>query len=174
MVGTGQQTKTRGLAEELAETLDQGIEVIGSLSDAVYRKDGPRSSVGAHFRHNLEFVLGFLNGIEAGSTDYAARGRDERIAGDRDHAISTMRDAAAKLRRISPVDPASPMKVRSEAIAAIECASSVGREIEFLVSHTIHHYALIAFKLELLGIAVPANFGVAPSTIRFWTNEGEN
>ncbi len=172
MVGTGQKTKTHGLAGELAATLEQGIEVVASLSDAVFRNDGPRSSVGAHIRHNLEFVLGFLNGIEAGSVDYAARERDERIATDREYAVAAMRSAARTLRGVAESDLMKTLDIRSE-INAIDCASSVGRELEFLVSHTIHHYALISFKLELLGIAVPANFGVAPSTIRFWSEESE-
>ncbi len=174
MVGTGQQTKTRGLAEELAAVLGQGIDVVAAVSDAVYRHDGPRSSVGAHFRHNVELVIGLLNGIETGSVDYAARERDERIATDRDHAIAAMRTAADGIRQIGAGELQATLMVRSETDSRIECVSSVGRELEFLVSHTVHHYALIAFKLELLGISVPADFGVAPSTVRFWTNKGEN
>lgn len=174
MVGTGQKTKAHGLAEDLAATLDQGIEVIAALSDAVYRHDGPRSSIGAHFRHNLEFVLGFLNGIGMGSVDYAARERDERIAMDREHAIAAMQKAGDGIRRLGAGDLRTVISVRSETDSSFACVSSVGRELEFLVSHTIHHYALIGFKLEVLGITVPANFGVAPSTIRFWSQQGED
>jgi uncharacterized damage-inducible protein DinB len=42
--------------------------------------------------------------------------------------------------------------------------SSVGRELAFVVSHTIHHCAVIALLLRDLGVAVPPRFGYAPST----------
>lgn len=44
--------------------------------------------------------------------------------------------------------------------------SSIGRELQVLCSHTIHHYALIAFILAAQGIRVKEDLGVAPSTIR--------
>ena len=43
--------------------------------------------------------------------------------------------------------------------------SSVGRELQFLVSHTVHHYALIRLLLEDHGIYAGEEFGVAPSTL---------
>ena len=51
------------------------------------------------------------------------------------------------------------------------CASSIERELEFLQSHTIHHYALIGFKLRAFGFDLPVEFGVAPSTLRFWNRQ---
>jgi hypothetical protein len=42
--------------------------------------------------------------------------------------------------------------------------STLARELRALASHTIHHYALVAVVLRLRGVAVPAHFGVAPST----------
>ena len=44
--------------------------------------------------------------------------------------------------------------------------STVGRELRFLMSHTLHRYALIAAILRLGGEPVPAGFGVALSTLR--------
>jgi hypothetical protein len=43
--------------------------------------------------------------------------------------------------------------------------SSVGRELQMLSSHAVHHFALIGFILGLLGVTLPPNFGVAPSTL---------
>ena len=45
-------------------------------------------------------------------------------------------------------------------------ASSIGRELGFLLSHTIHHCALIAVMMRLRGLATPPGFGVAPATMR--------
>ena len=44
--------------------------------------------------------------------------------------------------------------------------STVHRELQFILSHTIHHYALISVICQLWGYAVPEGFGVAPSTLK--------
>lgn len=46
--------------------------------------------------------------------------------------------------------------------------SSLKRELQFLLSHTIHHYSLIALALRLQGFEPGAAFGVAPSTLKNW------
>jgi hypothetical protein len=45
----------------------------------------------------------------------------------------------------------------------------MARELEFLLSHTVHHYAIVAILCRLQGIAVDDGFGVAPSTLRHRT-----
>ena len=42
--------------------------------------------------------------------------------------------------------------------------TTVARELAFVVSHTIHHSALVAVLLEHGSRRVPARFGVAPTT----------
>ena len=44
--------------------------------------------------------------------------------------------------------------------------SSINRELQYLVAHTVHHYALIGFILRLQGIVPPEDFGIAPSTLQ--------
>ena len=44
--------------------------------------------------------------------------------------------------------------------------STLARELAFVVSHTIHHQAIIAVLLALHGHAVPERFGHSPSTPR--------
>lgn len=43
--------------------------------------------------------------------------------------------------------------------------SSLGRELQFLSSHTLHHYALIKLLLDDTGLDLGPEFGVAPSTL---------
>ena len=40
--------------------------------------------------------------------------------------------------------------------------STLGRELAYVNSHTIHHQALIAVLLELAGVPVPDHLGLAP------------
>ncbi len=45
--------------------------------------------------------------------------------------------------------------------------STVGRELQFLVSHTVHHFAIIAVMHSSQGIELPPDFGIAPSTLKY-------
>jgi uncharacterized damage-inducible protein DinB len=44
--------------------------------------------------------------------------------------------------------------------------SSLGRELAFVLNHTVHHQALLAVLLAVQGRRVPVGFGYAPSTPR--------
>jgi hypothetical protein len=50
---------------------------------------------------------------------------------------------------------------------AVWCRSSVSRELQFLLSHTVHHYALIAMTLRAAGVELDEELGVAPSTLAY-------
>ena len=43
--------------------------------------------------------------------------------------------------------------------------SSIGRELAFVASHTVHHFALLAAHCQQHGIPTPADFGKAPATV---------
>ena len=45
--------------------------------------------------------------------------------------------------------------------------SSTSRELQSLMSHTTHHFALIAMMLRTRGLSVERDFGVARSTLRY-------
>lgn len=178
------------LAQNVAEILQQGADLLGAVSDEFYSKaeknafaDG--GAIGVHFRHCLEFVNCFLNGARCSSSssggggrvDYDKRARDHRIEANRTHAIHEYKKAIQILENMVMTEAGNTLLVRAEDIASEDenedfwCASSVERELEFLQSHTIHHYALIAFKLRSFGFELPAEFGVAPSTLRFWRQQ---
>ena len=44
--------------------------------------------------------------------------------------------------------------------------STVGRELAYVLSHTIHHNAIIGSMVKALGGVLPERFGYAPSTVR--------
>ena len=55
----------------------------------------------------------------------------------------------------------------AETTPGIATSTSVLRELEFLLSHTIHHYALVAVMARLQGHEPLATFGIAPSTLKY-------
>lgn len=171
------------LAESVAEALRQGASLLGEMTDEIYVAGETASgagktggAIGGHFRHCLEFVNCFLACAAVGKIDYAKRKRNRRIEIDRLFAIDECRAAVRAMENYSAVETGKTLLVKPEDIAEkagedFWCASSVERELEFLQSHTIHHYALIAFKLRAMNFDVPPQFGVAASTLRFWTAE---
>ena len=44
--------------------------------------------------------------------------------------------------------------------------SNIGRELAYCVGHAIHHYAIIQLISSHLGVEVPEEFGIAPSTLK--------
>jgi hypothetical protein len=47
----------------------------------------------------------------------------------------------------------------------VTALTSPDRELAFVISHTVHHNAIIGILAKLLGAEVSAEFGYAPSTI---------
>jgi uncharacterized damage-inducible protein DinB len=159
--------------------LRQGIELLRRLDDTTYADLGASpfpGGVGAQLRHCIDFFDCFLASLDDGRVDYTRRRRDPRLERDRGHAESRMRALADALAALDPSASDRELLVRSEEAENERWTrSTVRRELDFLVSHTIHHYALIVALLRLGGHAVPAEldgFGVAPSTLRHWRESG--
>ncbi len=177
---TGMDVKLHNLlAESVAQILRQAVEVLSEIDDELYRGGANGGALGDHFRHCLEFVNGFLSGVQIGKIDYNLRPREPRLETDRRYAADEFRRAIKNLRTLATqTEAGKSLLVKPEDIAQADradfwCRSSLERELEFMQSHTIHHYALIAFKLRAEGFAVAPEFGVAPSTLRFWAAEQE-
>ena len=161
--------------------LEQGVALIDGLADEAYTGSpgGPYAGgVGAQFRHCLDFYGCFLHGLDAGRIDYRRRERDPRIETDRAHAAAQTRTICDSLRGLTREKLDRPLAVRAEEFvpgAEEWSGSSGGRELQFLISHTIHHYALIAMLLAHRGYDVTRRFpelGVAPSTLEHWQASG--
>ena len=128
------------------------------------------SSAGAHLRHVLECYRCFLGGRKSGRVDYDARQRERRIETCCEHAGAVIAEVVSGLESLRPAEIRKPLEVRVDAAAWRDpentwSRSSVARELQFLLSHTVHHYALIAMILRGHGFEPGADFGVAPSTL---------
>ena len=149
--------------------IGQARALVASLDDARFCASDPRrSSVGAHLRHVIDCYRCFLRGYEEGRIDYDGRQRDPGIECDREVAARAL-DQLDKGFGSLPVDLERPLQVRVDAAAWGTSLhwqhSTLGRELQFLVSHTVHHFALIALLLRQQGFEPDADFGIAPSTL---------
>ena len=170
------------LTQTLSGVLRQGFDLLNKIDDRLYNAAANNSSmnggaIGGHFRHCIEFVNCFLNGIESGRIDYEKRERNLRIEIEREFAMAEILRISDALEISTLPENGNKLLVKPEDLTGNKdfwCESSIERELEFLQSHTIHHYALVAFKLRSLDITVPPDFGIATSTLRFWANETKN
>jgi hypothetical protein len=149
--------------------LDQALDLLDRVDDERYRASRAGwSPVAAQLRHVIEHYQCFLEGLPAGRIDYDARRRDPTIERSRARA----REAVLALRAgfdavTGPLD--RPMAVQMQCAAddpaPVWCHSTVGRELQFLVSHSVHHFALIRLLVEPDGVDLGEEFGIAPSTL---------
>jgi hypothetical protein len=158
--------------------LRQGIDLLGQIDDDMYLKavaPYAASGVGKHIRHNLDHYEMFLAGLPAGSIDYDSRQRDPRVETDRHYATQKMLSIISRLEGIKPqrLDDAISVKMNegeeTEEVS-LHSQSTIRRELQFLLSHTVHHYALIAIILKIQGFDCDEDFGVAPSTLKYQQN----
>ena len=145
--------------------LRQGVALLGKLDDATFR-----TSIGPQLRHCLDFYGSFLRGLAARRIDYDTRERDPLVESSRRIARRRYAEVIAALEEITSADSCSALMVRSEADTLPSgepewSPSSVRRELQFLLSHTVHHHALVKELLRARGRAVGDDFGVAPSTL---------
>lgn len=152
----------------LKTELERAAIIALSLDADIYRSIGDRSgSIGSHIRHDLEMVECFLDGLADSLIDYSSRKRDAAVENDPTAAAAKTRTIVERLSIASGLE-SETILVRSESDAAAFHRSTVGRELDFLYSHTVHHHALINERLREFGIEAGPEFGVAPSTLRYW------
>ncbi len=123
------------------------------------------SSIGQHLRHCIEHYEELFRALHEDSTaNYESRPRDPQLEQDPGLArtrIGSLRKALAKL-----APGRRGLRVRDQGPGPA-ADSSIERELQFLASHTVHHFALIALIARRAGLPVPVDFGMAPSTLRF-------
>ncbi len=159
-----------GQAHDLLEKMPAGLY-------AARPANFERGGVGAHLRHVLDHYDAFLDGLDSGRIDYDARERDPETEIDIEVARARLGHTITRLAAtFSRADIASSGADRKIEVAMdlggrpsgnrSSSVSSLGRELQYLVAHTVHHFALMAVALRFAGHEPGAEFGVAPSTLR--------
>jgi len=153
------------------DTLVQGYNLIESMDDCTYVSVPTHvkaSSIGAHYRHHLEHVQILLQNLHDTTVDYDCRPRSCKIEQDRQFALCYTQKLIEQIKNLTEHDLDKTLVVAHRTCTQDEtrCApSTLRREILFLVSHTIHHYALIKLIAESFGAHIHKHFGVMPSTL---------
>lgn len=123
------------------------------------------ASCGDHYRHIIQHYLAFFAGLSADEIDYDLRDRAAEMAHDRDAALSALGEIRRQLLVLNASD--EPIRVRQNydpTMPGEPVTSGIRRELQFLLSHTVHHFALIGIAAKALGVILPDGFALAPST----------
>lgn len=158
------------------EFLRQGRELIARLDDGLYCASVPplsQSGVGVHFRHCLDYYRCFLAGLPSRRIDYDARLRDPQLETDRRIGMERIDQLSQQLHSAAELDADLRLLISVDNPAGehrdlLWSPSTLMRELQSLISHTVHHYALIAMLLRSRGCEPDPEFGVAPSTLEHW------
>lgn len=154
----------------LADVLAQLADVVRVLPDRAYAAPGPHGvsgSIGGHVRHCLDHVLALEQALVSRRIDYDARLRGGCIETNRRAALDLLDGVRARLLTLDDRWLPGLVSVESQLAPGerrVETRSTIGRELAFVISHTIHHNAIINVLLHHAAHATPTGFGYAPST----------
>jgi len=152
-------------------TLEQALRVLSELSDGAYRSVSRAAggTIGAHLRHIADHIDALRYGCNSGVVDYDRRTRGGPIEHSCEAGKAYLRQAQQWLKSLPEQQLQTPLRVRSDMGLGeprlVEHSSHLGRELMFVFSHAVHHYALIDIIARDLGHRLPAEFGVAPATL---------
>lgn len=167
------ETSPSSYVQPLEQCLHQLARFIASVSPAQYAQTppgAPSGSIGAHVRHILDHIDALGKGLTSGLIAYDRRERGTAVESDPTAAQEQIKSLLTKISAIKESDLEKPIGVElvlSSDKPAQQMPSTLARELAFVLSHTVHHHAMIRFLAETNGIGVEDWFGYAPSTIQY-------
>jgi uncharacterized damage-inducible protein DinB len=150
--------------------LDDIAAIVMSIGEAAYvaRPIAEVSgSIGEHVRHCLDHISVLVGAAPSMPLSYDRRERGTAVERDPAAALRLIMRLKSAIDRWHERSLDEPLCVSSMLTAAGDSVtgwSTLGRELAFVNSHTIHHQAMIAVLLSLLGLEVPDRLGLAPAT----------
>jgi hypothetical protein len=156
--------------QPLAGLLKQMRSMIERMDDDDYLRPAPgRSSggVGGHVRHCLDHVGALVNATRTGLVEYDRRRRGTDLESCRIAALHQIDELTDRLAVLDASMLDEPLLVETQIDPAgtmILTRSTVCREVAFVISHTIHHNAIVAQLLAGRSLVLDARFGLAPAT----------
>jgi uncharacterized damage-inducible protein DinB len=152
--------------------LDELDDLLGQVPPDVYRARfaaDVSGSIGEHVRHCLDHVSALLGADPSTTLSYDRRQRGTAVETEPAAAVRQilqLKNAFDAWSSRSLDDPISVRSIVTPSGDSVTVRSTLARELAFVVSHTIHHQALIGLLLAVHGQAVPERFGHSPSTPR--------
>lgn len=161
----------------LAKLVDDNVSMLGDavqlIEQLIDRAEGDgtvgyANGVGPHLRHILDHFDNFLDGLASGLIDYDDRERCQQTELSPGFGLRRLRAVIQRLRGLHLDALPATVRVRlcTDAGSPGEVTGSTpARELQFLQSHGVHHFALMRRILDERGIRTHDDFGKAPATV---------
>ena len=152
---------------ELLDDLVDSLVAIGPSHYVARPVPGASGSIGEHVRHTLDHIAALLkaDGFEPLSYDHRQRGTavetDLHAADEQIFHLMALAERHSKRSLDEQLQVTARLSAEGDEVTSW---STLGRELAFVASHTVHHQAQIALLMAVQGIHVPRRFGYAPST----------
>jgi hypothetical protein len=118
----------------------------------------------------LDHFLCLAEGVRIGQVNYDRRRRNSQL----ESSVACARLATEGL--IEELGELSRDTLQRECVVTYNVAygesegeavrSNLAREVMFCVGHAIHHYAILKLLCAAVGLRLPYEFGIAPSTLK--------
>lgn len=159
--------------------LNQLEDVVRQISESDFTKPSPslsQSTVGQHLRHTLEFFLCLEQGFHHGLVNYDKRAHDKLIETDKFialGAIQRINDFVGAQHQDQPLKLEVGYERHNENCITID--TNYFRELTYNIEHAVHHMAIMKIGIREVAsyVKLPAEFGIAVSTIRHQEHESQ-
>lgn len=123
------------------------------------------SSIGSHIRHILDFYECLLLNSDGNKIDLTARSRNKSVESDCSCAQDYLNLVIGKLRATSFDINDTVLVIDDLGLGKTEILYTYGALLAQANSHTIHHYAIMNYIFDSLGIEMKdSEFGYNPTT----------
>ena len=156
----------KALLQTNVDALKEGVELISVLEPGQYTKGFKpafQSTIGAHFRHVVEHYRCFFKQMSEGVFCYDERDREQILECEADYAIESINKIINQFADVSDIAFEQTYTLKDEQ-SPNPVETNLQRELLFMQSHTIHHYAMIAAMTRSFGNQPQEDFGVAITT----------
>lgn len=121
------------------------------------------SSIGEHMRHILDHYQALMLGWESKYVDYNQRTRHSKVESDIQLVRACWQQVNQWLNTLTDSEQTTSIQVFTEHNLV---QSTLARELSFVSSHAVHHFAFVKQLVANFNIRLPAELGVAPATIK--------
>ncbi len=164
---------TQSLNAAAKDVLQQGCMFLESIGEEMYSRplEGEFAAcLGAHYRHVLDHFLCLAEGMRTGQVNYDQRRRNPQMESSVTCARLVTEDLIDEFGGLSSEilqsECAVTYSVGYDETEAEAVRSNLAREVMFCVGHAIHHYAILRILCAGVGVKLPYEFGIAPSTLK--------
>lgn len=165
------------LSEACNDILNQLSNIVRQLDEKDFVRPSSalsKATLGQHLRHTLEFFLCLEQGFVTGTVNYDERAHDQLIETDKFIALNAIERIGEFIKKQRADKPLKlEVSYDRDGDDSQTMQTSYFRELTYNIEHAVHHMAIMKIGLREVAryVTIPADFGVAVSTLRYCEGE---